>query len=79
MPVCGAYLAIVGLSTHSVHSLLPAAGEYLPLMQEVQVEDDMREYVPDMHFRQKSPCVAPVVAENRPAAQSVHTACLEVV
>ena len=79
MPVCGAYLAIVGLSTQRMHSLMPAAGVYLPLMQEVQVEDDMREYVPAWHFRQKSPCVAPVLAENRPAAHRVHSACLTVV
>ncbi len=79
MPVCGAYLAIVGLSTHRMHSLLPGAGEYLPRMQLVHVEADIGEKVPALHFRQKSPCVAPVVVENKPAAHCVHTACLTVV
>jgi hypothetical protein len=43
MPVSGAYLAISGLSTHSVQALLPAAGVYLPLLHAVQVEADTGE------------------------------------
>jgi hypothetical protein len=65
-------------STHSVHALLPGAGVYLPLTQSVHVEAATWEYVPAMHLRQKSPCVAPVVPENRPAAHSVQTNCLVV-
>jgi hypothetical protein len=36
-------MAHSALSTHGVHALLPGAGVYLPLMQSVQVEADMRE------------------------------------
>jgi hypothetical protein len=36
-------MAHSALSTHVVHALLPGAGVYLPLMQSVQVEADMRE------------------------------------
>lgn len=67
-------MANTGPSTHSVHALLPGAGVYFPLTQSVQVEAATGEYVPAMHLRQKSPCVAPVVPENRPAAHCVHSA-----
>ena len=76
MPVFGAYACS---PTHSVQLLRPDAVLYLPLMHAVQVGADMGEYFPGMHSRQKSGCVAAVGGENRPAAQVVHTDCLEVV
>ena len=76
MPVYGAYACS---PTHFVQVLRPAAVLYLPFMHGVQLEADMGEYVPGAHSRQKCSCVAAVVGENKPAAHSIHTVCLEVV
>ena len=76
MPVNGAYACS---PTHSVHVLRPEAVLYLPLMHGVQLGAAISEYVPGMHSRQKCSCVAAVVGEYKPAAHSMHTACLEVV